>query len=87
MAEVYLPASLIELFPGAPRRVHVDGRTVRELIDRLDESWPGMRNRLCDAGPALRRHIVIFVDAEQSSLHTAVGATSEVRIIPALSGG
>jgi molybdopterin converting factor small subunit len=87
MAQVVLPASLVQLFPGAPRRVQVDAGTVRGVIDGLDERWPGMRNRLCTTGPAIRQHIRIFVDSEPSTLETAVTATSEVQIIPALSGG
>lgn len=87
MAEIVLPASLLQLFPGATRRVQVDAGTVCGVIDGLNERWPGMRNRLCTDGPAIRQHIRIFVDAEVSTLDTAVAATSEVQIIPALSGG
>lgn len=87
MAQVVLPASLVQLFPGAPRKVEVDAGTVRSVIDGLDQRWPGMRSRLCASGPAIRKHIRIFVDAEMSSLESPVAATSEVRIIPALSGG
>jgi molybdopterin converting factor small subunit len=77
----------VQLFPGATRRVQVDAGTVRGVIDGLDEQWPGMRNRLCTASPSIRQHIRIFVDSEQSTLETPVAATSEVQIIPALSGG
>lgn len=87
MAQVYLSASLVELFPGAPRRVEVEAATVREVIDQLDARWPGMRQRLCDTAHSLRRHIRIFVDAEQSALTSSVAPGSEVRIIPAVSGG
>ena len=87
MAQVVLPTSLVQLFPGAPKRVEVDAATVRSVIDALDQRWPGMRNRLCAPGPAIRQHIRIFVDSEQSTLDSAVGTASEVRIIPALSGG
>jgi hypothetical protein len=67
--------------------VQVDAGTVRGVIDGLDQRWPGMRNRLCTAGPAIRQHIRIFVDSEQSTLESTVAATSEVQIVPALSGG
>jgi molybdopterin converting factor small subunit len=87
MATVYLPATLVELFPGAPRQVEAEGGTVREVIDRLDERWPGMRSRLCDTPATLRRHLAIFVDSSQSDLATRVEPGAQVRIIPALSGG
>lgn len=87
MVEVYLPRSLLQLFPHAERRPAVEATTVSEVIDRLDERWPGMRNRLCDAGPAIREHINIFVDGERADLDTAVGPRSLVHVIPAVSGG
>ena len=87
MAEIILPASLVQLFPGAAKRVQVEAGSVRDVIDGLDRRWPGMRNRLCAPGPAIRRHIRIFVDSEPSSLETPVAATSEVQVVPALSGG
>jgi molybdopterin converting factor small subunit len=87
MAQVVLPASLVQLFPGAARRVQMEAGTVGAVIDGLDQRWPGMRNRLCTDGPAIRRHIRIFVDSEQATLETAVAATGEVQIVPALSGG
>ena len=87
MAEVVLPASLVQLFPGAAKRVQVEGGTVDGVIEGLDQRWPGMRDRICAPGVGLRQHIRIFVDSELSSLDAPVTATSEVRIIPALSGG
>lgn len=87
MADVYLPRSLLQLFPGAERRPTVDASTVAEVIDRLDERWPGMRNRLCDTGPTIREHINVFVDGERAGLDTPVGPRSLVHVIPAVSGG
>ena len=46
--------TLPPLFPGLPRRLDLDAATVDEAIDRLDERWPGLRDRLCEPGPALR---------------------------------
>src|ERR687887_87062 len=55
MAELHLPPTLTPLFGDLPRRVDVDAATVDEAISRLDERWPGVRDRLCERGPALRR--------------------------------
>jgi molybdopterin converting factor small subunit len=87
VATVVLPRSLAELFPAAPRQVTADGSTVGAVIEDLDTTYPGMRQRLLDAGPVIRRHLLIFVDAEKAGLGTAVAPGSEVRIVPALSGG
>jgi sulfur-carrier protein len=87
MAVVHLPTSLVSLFPGAPRHVQVEAGSVRELLDRLDDRWPGMRFRLCDAGPVIREHIHVFVDGEMSALGTPLGPGAVVHVITAVSGG
>jgi molybdopterin synthase sulfur carrier subunit len=84
---VLLPRSLVALFPGAPRRCEVDATTVAEAIDRLDDLSPGMRNRLIDAGPSIRRHINVYVDGEPATLDTPLAVASTVHVIPAVSGG
>lgn len=87
MVTVHLPRSLVGLFPGASRQASVEAATVAEMIDRLDERWPGMRNRLCDTGPALRVYITVFVDGEKATLATPVRHESVIHIVPAVAGG
>jgi len=87
MAEVHLPRNLVELFPTAPHKLLLEADTVADLVRTLDERWPGMWDRLCTVGPAVRQHINIFVDGEKGGLDTAVSPGAVVRIIPAVSGG
>jgi len=87
MADLHLPATIPPLFVELPRHVQVDAATVDEAIDRLDERWPGLRDRLCEPGPALRRHINVYVDKERGDLDTPIGAGSRVDVIAAISGG
>jgi sulfur-carrier protein len=87
VADVYLPSTLPPLFPGLPRRVEVDAPTVGEAIGHLDESWPGLRDRLCQPGPALRPHIHVYVDQERAQLDTPIGERSRLDVITAISGG
>lgn len=87
MADVHLPMTLLPLFAGLPRRVELDAPTVVEAIDRLDEQWPGLRDRLCEPGPAIRPHIHVYVDRERAGLDTPLAATSRVDVIAAISGG
>ncbi len=87
MVTVVLPRSLVALFPGADRRVSVDGSTVTEVIDALDARWPGMRDRLCVPGPALREYINVFVDTHPADLSTPVPAHGVVHVLPAVAGG
>jgi molybdopterin converting factor small subunit len=87
MATVLLPRSLLALFPGVDRRHDVEGQSVVALLDRLDASVPGLRDRLVEAGPRLRPHINVFVDGAPADLTTLVSPTSVVHVIPAVSGG
>jgi molybdopterin synthase sulfur carrier subunit len=87
MAEIHLPATLPPLFGDLPRRLEIDAATVDEAIARLDERWPGLRDRLCEPGPALRHHINVYVDRERGGLATPLNARSRVDVIAAISGG
>jgi molybdopterin converting factor small subunit len=84
---VALPGALLRLFPGAPRRVELPASTVAEAIAGLDARWPGMRDRLCDSRPAIRRHINVFIDGERASLDTRLAPGAELHIFPAITGG
>jgi sulfur-carrier protein len=87
MADLHLPSTLPPLFRDLPRRVEIDAATVAEAIERLEERWPGPRDRLCEQGPVLRPHINVYVDRERAGLDTALEARSRVDVIAAISGG
>jgi molybdopterin converting factor small subunit len=87
MADLHLPATLPPLFRDLPRRLDVDAATVDEAIERLDERWPGLRDRLCAEGTELRPHIHVYVDRERAELGTALAAGSRVDVVAAISGG
>ena len=84
---VRLPRSLTALFPGCPAELSVVGATLLEAVNDLDRRVPGMRNRLLDAGPEIRRHLNLFVDGELAGLGTALRAGAVIRVVPAVSGG
>jgi molybdopterin converting factor small subunit len=84
---VLLPAPLCLLFPGAPRVVAVEAATVAEAMAALEARWPGMRDRLCDTRPAIRRHINVFVHGERAGLETRLAPGDEMLVMTAMSGG
>ncbi len=87
MAELHLPTTLLPLFPELPRELDVDAPTVSAAIDRLDERWPGLRDRLCERGTILRPHINVYVDRRRAELDTELSERSRVDVIAAISGG
>jgi len=84
---VLLPPAFAALFPGSPRRVALEAATVAEAMAALDARFPGMRDRLCDSTPAIRRHINVFVAGERATLHTPLAPGAEVIVMTAISGG
>ena len=84
---VSLPPALLNLFPGAVGRVEVAASTLGEAVEALDRRWPGMRDRLCDSRPAVRRHINIFVEGRRATLETRLAPGAEVFVLTAISGG
>jgi len=87
VAQVQLPPTLTPLFDGLPRRVEIDAATVADALAALEQRWPGLRDRLCEPGPALRQHIHVYVDQERAELDTRLDARSRVHVVAAISGG
>ena len=85
--EVTLPPALVRLFAGAVLRLDVPAASVSEIMDALEERWPGMRDRLIDSTPRIRRHINVFVEGRRAGLDTPLNPGARVFIITAVSGG
>lgn len=68
-----------------------EGATVSELLDALASTWPGVERRIRDETGAVRRHVNLFVDAEQLKSRGGVGSRlhdgAELLVLPAVSGG
>ena len=87
MPSLRLPTTLPLVFSDLPRELELDAATVGEAIGLLDARWPGLRDRLCEPGPALRRHINVYVDGTRAGLDTRLAPGSRVDVIAAISGG
>lgn len=85
--KVRLPGVLVDLFPGSERSVDMNAATVDQMMNELDRRWPGMRDRLCDSRPAVRKHINVFIDGERATLDTRIEPGTEVFVLTAISGG
>jgi len=68
-----------------------DGGSLLETISRLDQEYPGLKERICDESGELRRFVNIYINGEDvrflSGLQTTVKAGDEVSIVPAVAGG
>jgi molybdopterin converting factor small subunit len=86
MAHVFIPPMLQELTAGTAH-VHIEGRTVRDVLNRLEERFPGIKARLLQDGD-IRPDVAIAVDGEVAfDITERVEADSEIHFIPPISGG
>jgi molybdopterin converting factor small subunit len=84
---VILPRPLLALFPDAVARVKIPAGTIADMIAALDARWPGMRDRLCDETPRIRRHLSIFCNGLRAELASPLNDGDEVYVLTAMSGG
>lgn len=84
---VILPRALVSLFPGSVVEFQLTAATVDAVTRALDAQWPGMRARIVDERPAIRRHLNVFVDGRRAGLDTVVEPGATVYILTAMSGG
>jgi molybdopterin synthase sulfur carrier subunit len=67
------------------------GSTLAEMIEGLEQEFPGLKDRLCDETGDLRRFVNIYINGEdvrfQQGLETVLSGNEEVSIVPAVAGG
>ena len=87
MAVVAIP-SLLRKVTAGQSQVVVPGRTVRQVIDALDEIHPGVKARLCD-GDQLNPALSIFINGVIATrgLATQVDDETEIHFLPVIGGG
>ena len=71
--------------------VQAAGANIGELIDDLEKTYPGIKERLCDQNGNVRRFVNIFLNDEDirflEDKGTAVKEGDEISIVPAIAGG
>lgn len=90
MPSVLIPTPLRKL-TNELDTVEAAGTTIGELIDNLDNAFPGLKNRICDENGTIRRFVNIFVNGEDvrflAENATPVKDSDEISIVPAIAGG
>ena len=87
---VHIPTPLRQLTQNQ-EIVRIEGATIREVINNLEHSYPGVKARICDEQNNIRRFVNVFVNDEDIRFlldtDTAVNPGDEVSIFPAVAGG
>ena len=64
---------------------------LRDIIDFLEERFPGFEDRLCDEKGELRNFVNVYVNGEDvrflQGLETELKDGDEISVVPAVAGG
>jgi sulfur-carrier protein len=87
---VRVPA-ILRAHTGGEGQVEGAGATVREVLEDLDERYPGIRARVVTDDGTLHRFVNVYVNDEDvrylGSLETELHDGDIVSILPAVAGG
>lgn len=87
---VRVPTPLRRLTDGQGE-VEVEARTIKEAIEKLEEQYPGFRERLLDENGELRRFVNLYLNDEDirflKGVDTELKDGDVLSIVPAIAGG
>ena len=91
MAVTVLVPTPLQKFTNDQAKLESSGSNIAELFDSLEQSCPGIKNRLCDEEGKPRRFLNLYVNNEDirflEGTNTALNDGDEVSIVPAVAGG
>jgi sulfur-carrier protein len=89
-ATVRIP-TILRTFTSGAGEVTAEGATLREVLDDLESSHPGIRDRILDETGALRRFVNVYVGDDDvrfiGGLDAEIADGARISIIPAVAGG
>jgi molybdopterin synthase sulfur carrier subunit len=79
---------MLQSFTNGVKQVDVEAANIRQVLDRLDEIYPGLKERLVEDGQ-IRSNLAVAIDGEVArlGLMERISPTSEVHFVPAIGGG
>ena len=90
MPSVRIPTPLRKL-TNELEVVETSGSNIGEIIQNLDQAFPGLKERICDENGNVRRFVNVFVNDEDirflDDQATPVKDNDEISIVPAIAGG
>ena len=75
-------------FTDGEANITLPGATVREVINNLDNRYPGIKERLCEE-TRLKPGIAVYINGllTRGSLLERVDPDAEIHFLPAIGGG
>ena len=88
--KVLIPTPL-QKFTNEQATIDCSGTTNAELIESLEQAYPGIKSRICDNEGNPRRFLNLYVNSEDirflEGIDTGLSNGDEVSIVPAVAGG
>lgn len=90
MPIVQFTSNLKRFYPSLKETI-IEAKTIGELIEQVNDHYPGLKNYLTDDQKSLRHHVNIFINGtmikDRRKLKDEIQKNDQVYIMQALSGG
>ena len=88
--KVRVPTPLRKFTQGA-EEVSAQGNNVKAIVEDLEKSFPGIKERICDETGKVRRFVNVYVNGDDirflQNLETSLKEGDSISIVPAIAGG
>jgi len=90
MPTVKFTSALSRFFPTL-KELSVEANSVKEILEKVEQEYPGIKNYIVDEHGALRKHVNIFINEDlildKINLSDSIEENTAVYFMQALSGG
>lgn len=78
-------------YTSAQAEVIVEGDTVQEVLENLNENHPGIMDKICDGNNNVRKFVNLYLNDRDirslGHLNTKVNNGDKILIVPSIAGG
>ena len=89
-ATVRIPTPLRKVTNGEDK-ASVEGDTMSEVVEALENQFPGLKDRICEPTGELRSFVNVYINGEDirfvDGMYSSVASGDEISIVPAVAGG
>jgi len=89
-ATVRIPTPLRKVTNGEDK-ASVEGNTMSEVVEALENQFPGLKDRICEPTGELRSFVNVYINGEDirfvDGMSSSVTSGDEISIVPAVAGG